>query len=213
MADLPGHITAVRLLSAHTSPKTQRDLERGTLLGAAKGADPSAASLRSLLLSDAAAAGRRDFHGRVPLHYLCCSVRASPAALSLLAEADADTLVAADHEGNTPLLYLLGGGVGMGAAVPAQARPKTRADFPSSRMFAEYASAKNALVTSCVLCVIWPRSPRAEPRVAVLVHARRFGRERLQLMCLLLALACARLQVHARRLRRRARILRRCARL
>ena len=132
---MQGTVDAFRVLPERTTPKTQEELEKGTLLGLVKGDALTRQALVSKLESSSAKAeaGAVDQEGRTALHYLC---RDQPDAtaemIALLAQAEPGSCVVQDGAGKTPLLELLEARGSLGAP------PKSLLDFGTESEYGAY---------------------------------------------------------------------------
>ena len=135
VVDMQGTVDAFRVLPERTTPKTQEELEKGTLLGLVKGDALTRQALVSKLESSSAKAeaGAVDQEGRTALHYLC---RDQPDAtaemIALLAQAEPGSCVVQDGAGKTPLLELLEARGSLGAP------PKSLLDFGTESEYGAY---------------------------------------------------------------------------
>jgi hypothetical protein len=130
VVDLQGAISSLRLLPDMTSPKTQDELETGTVMGLVKSDQLNLQLLVSKLRAAPYEASIVDRNGRAPLHYIC---RDQPSVgvemLRELATADPSMCEAADCDGATPLMYLLDA---------VRADQKTLEDFHCEYNYGQY---------------------------------------------------------------------------
>eukprot|EP01043_Picozoa_sp_COSAG02_P029781 COSAG02_NODE_1868_length_10593_cov_8.279648_8_plen_1889_part_01 len=133
VVDMQGAVDSFRLLPEHTTPKTQEELEMGTIAGLIKSASLTVGLLAEKIGADADGREARavDQEGRTALHFLCRDHPGTSAEmLSMLAQAYPDATSLADQSGKTPLLYLLGG--------DDNGAPKTVLDFATEAEYAQY---------------------------------------------------------------------------
>ena len=127
--DMQGTVDSFRVLPERTVPKTQEELEMGTLAGIVKGDSLTKEMLAAKIKSDAAQAATVDQDGRTALHYLCRDhPEATAEMISMLAQANTSACMLQDRSGKTPLLYLLEDGTAR----------KTVLDFATESEYGEY---------------------------------------------------------------------------